>query len=180
VAAFTRLPYFTGSAWQGGPALPDPTLGWILLTASTGHPGEGPGREVIRRWTAPHDGEFSIAGKISHGETIGDGVRGRIVSSRGGLLGEYVVFHSSMATNLESVSLRRGDTIDFVVDCRGSITNDSFEWAPIVRSMQSEQPGEWNAAANFSGSQPKTTPPLTAWEKYAQVLLETNEFAFVD
>src|SRR5204863_441893 len=33
VVGFKPLPHFTGMAWQGGPKLPDPTLGWVLLTA---------------------------------------------------------------------------------------------------------------------------------------------------
>jgi hypothetical protein len=35
----------------------------------------------------------------------------------------------------------------------------------------------WDSAAEFSGPRPT---PMTPWEKYAQVLLESNEFAFVD
>jgi hypothetical protein len=38
-------------------------------------------------------------------------------------------------------------------------------------------PAEWNAAAQFAGPLPKRLGP---WEKYAQVLLESNEFVFVD
>ena len=33
VADFKPLPHFTGMAWQGGPKLPDPKLGWVMLTA---------------------------------------------------------------------------------------------------------------------------------------------------
>ena len=39
----------------------------------------------------------------------------------------------------------------------------------------------WNAQADFSGPQkPAEKRPLTAWEKYAQVLLLANELIFVD
>jgi len=40
---------------------------------------------------------------------------------------------------------------------------------------------EWNAKTDFSG--PQKAPekrPLTNWEKYAQVLLLSNELMFVD
>ena len=36
---FHALPYFSGSAWQGGPHWPDANLGWVQLTAQGGHPG---------------------------------------------------------------------------------------------------------------------------------------------
>ena len=35
----------------------------------------------------------------------------------------------------------------------------------------------WSAEEDFRGPAPR---PLTIWERYAHVLLETNEFAFVD
>ncbi len=38
-ASFTPLPHFSGSYWQGGPAIPDPTVGYVLLHAAGGHAG---------------------------------------------------------------------------------------------------------------------------------------------
>ena len=44
-----------------------------------------------------------------------------------------------------------------------------------------KDPGEeWNAFASFSGPPEKAPEPLKPWEKYVQVLLESNEFSFVD
>jgi hypothetical protein len=43
-----------------------------------------------------------------------------------------------------------------------------------------EARGTWNSAAEFAGPPEKPPTPLSAWEKYAQVLLQSNEFAFVD
>ena len=37
---FSRCRSFIGSAWQGGAKLPDPTLGWVMLNATGGHPGD--------------------------------------------------------------------------------------------------------------------------------------------
>src|SRR5690606_33923928 len=53
VEDFTPLPHFTGSAWQGGPELPDPKLGWFILNAEGGHSGPPSLGAVVRRWTAP-------------------------------------------------------------------------------------------------------------------------------
>jgi hypothetical protein len=38
---------------------------------------------------------------------------------------------------------------------------------------------EFNAKKQFAGPAPKIQP-FTPWERFAQVLLETNEFLFVD
>src|SRR5260221_5233313 len=39
LTTFTPLPHYTGAAWQGGKALPDPKLGYCLLTPQGGHAG---------------------------------------------------------------------------------------------------------------------------------------------
>ena len=41
-------------------------------------------------------------------------------------------------------------------------------------------PVYWDAAADFGGPPAPTPEPLEPWEAYAQVLLASNEFLFVD
>jgi hypothetical protein len=184
VAAFQPLPHFTGMAWQGGPALPDPKLGWVMLTATGGHPGRD--RAAIRRWKAPRDGEVSITGTVSHAGAQGDGVLARIVSGRQGELASFAVRRGEAETRLSGIEVKAGETIDFLVECRGDEGWDSFEWAPVVRLTERNAatagaaPREWNAQADFAGPPGAAARPLDPWEKYAQVLLLTNEFMFVD
>ena len=96
--AFHPLPHFTGSAWQGGEKLPDEKTGWVLLNAAGGHPGNDPQHAAIRRWTAPREGQLAITGALKHESDPGDGVRGRIVSSRLGVVGEWTVHHAKKQT----------------------------------------------------------------------------------
>jgi hypothetical protein len=100
-------------------------------------------------------------------------VRGRIVSSRHGELASWNVNGSSAETRLGGIKIEKGDTIAFVVDARLDPENDVFSWAPVIKSGEQT----WDAKNDFSGPAPQ---PLTVWERYAQVLFETNEFAFVD
>jgi hypothetical protein len=71
------------------------------------------------------------------------------------------------------------------VDCRTDENSDSFEWAPKVRLLEASSGAPaaasmtWDAAADFSGPQPPARP-LSRLERYAQVVLMSNEFAFVD
>jgi hypothetical protein len=188
VKSFAALPHFAGAAYQGGKAVPDAKLGWAILNAAGGHAGNDANHAVVRRWTAPRDGAVSVAGTLAHGSASGDGVRGRIVSSRHGELASLTVHNKSAQTQLDAVDVKAGETIDFVVDCRASVTSDSFTWPVVVRMKNipdavagGEDTQEWNSQGDFAG--PETKPraaPLTAWEKYAQVLLQTNEFVFVD
>jgi hypothetical protein len=175
--SFTPFNYFDES-WQGAPTLPDPISGSARLRAAGGQPGEDPQHAVIRRWVSPVTGKIDIEGSLSHDQTdlpTGDGVRARIVSSRHGELASWIVNGSGAEAALTGITVEKGDAIDFVVDGRADTENDAFTWAPKIRLEGAEK--EWNASADFRGP---TAKPLSVWERYAQVLLETNEFAFVD
>jgi hypothetical protein len=175
-ADFHPLPTYTSQGWQGGAKLPDPALGWCLLTATGGHAGNDVAHGVIRRWTAPQAGTIAIAGTLSHRSPAGDGVHGRIVSSRQGELASWQVARLDAETKISGLIVEAGETLDFIVDCRADNNSDSFAWAPSVRMGEEE----WNAQAAFGGPAPKAPPPMSAWEKYVHVLLESNEFIFVD
>ena len=183
LASFKLLPHFAGKAWQGGEKVPDEKLGWLMLNATGGHPGDGAKNVIVRRWTAPADVTVSIQGTLEHQAEAGDGVRGYIISSRSGALGFWPVFHGKREMQIPKLEVKKGETIDFVVDSNQSIDSDSFLWAPSIKSIaQAGSSGKelaWNAKEDFGGP---TEPvvPLNAWEKYAQVLLMSNELAFVD
>ena len=127
-----------------------------------------------------------IKGELNHPSEKGDGVRARIVSSDHGLLGEWTARHGQTETLLASVNIRKGEFIDFVVDCRETVEFDSFHWSPLLQRVaptpaHGDDATEWSAKADFSGPpKPKEKRSLTAWEKYAQVLLLSNELIFVD
>jgi hypothetical protein len=81
--------------------------------------------------------------------------------------------------------VKQGDKIDFVTDCYGNVDSDSFGWSPTIRFVAdaSAKPGqrmEWSALDDFTEAAHAMHPNLDAWQKYAQVLLLTNELVFVD
>jgi hypothetical protein len=85
--------------------------------------------------------------------------------------------------------VKKDDNIDFVVDFRANLNSDDFKWSPVLKlardSALPADPGadytnEWNARRDFSGPPAVPPKPLGPWEKYAQVLLLSNEFMFVD
>jgi hypothetical protein len=183
VTNFRPLPHFTGSAWQGGAALPDPEFGWVYLNAQGGHAGNDLRHAAVRRWVAPRDGQLTISGTVAHKNKEGDGVRARIVSSRAGELASWTLKQLEAEMKIKGLDVKKDETIDFLVDCRGEVTSDEFVWAPVLqmaKAAAANAPGdttEWNAAAQFAGPPPA---PLTPLEKYVQALLLTNEFMFLD
>ncbi|HYP09286.1 MAG TPA: hypothetical protein VER03_23885, partial [Bryobacteraceae bacterium] len=118
----------------------------------------------------------NIEGTLRHGQgavPYGDGVRGRIVSSRDGEIASWAVNGSTAETRLNGIAVEHGDTIDFIVDGRLDPENDNFGWAPVINSGGQS----WSARNDFAGPPPEQ---MSVWARYAQVLLQTNEFAFVD
>jgi len=176
--SFSKLPHFTGSAWQGGGSYPDDKFGWAQLTADGGHAGNDPQHAVIRRCISPIDGAVSISGAIGHIHKEGHGILARIVTGRQGELASWRIQNQKAQATIDPVEVKKGDTIDFVVSIRESLNNNDFTWSPVIKSA--EPKSEWNSKKDFAGPPAPPPQPLTAWEKYAQVLLMSDETIFVD
>jgi hypothetical protein len=180
---FNLLPRFNGTAWLASGKKADANLGAVQLTALGGVPGRT-NIAAIRRWIAPRDGVISITGQLVHTQSAGNGVRGRIVSSRLGLLGQWPVHNSRAAAAVDNVEVKENDTIDFIVDYAGKGQAGGFQWAPVIEMAKAGAeemglPHVWDAKENFIDPK-KVRQPLGAWEKYAQVLLFSNEFFFIE
>jgi hypothetical protein len=147
-------------------------LGYAIVHAAGGHAGNDQQHLSVRRWTAPRAGTVTLVGKLTYGGGgCGDGVRGRIVSSRTGLAGEWVVHktddpatnHPEATTDLAGLVVEPGETLDFAVDCREGPGCDSYGWALDLKltSPDGKPVVHSNAAADFG------TPPATAWTHLA-------------
>jgi mono/diheme cytochrome c family protein len=175
VSSFRPLSYAAEAGYRGGKAFPDPELGYLLLNAQGGHPGRDAAHAVVRRWTAPAALTVGIQGQLAHRQPEGDGVRARIVSSRTGLLGEWQAHNGEAKTEVAATSVQRGDTLDFIVDAKGGEAFDGFAWAPTVRTADGKQ--VWSAATGFG---PPVGSAASRLALYAQALMMTNEFLFID
>jgi hypothetical protein len=168
VKRFQALTDYADAAWQAGPGQDA-----VRLTAEGGV--AGPRCAAIRRWMAPRDGIVRVTGTL--GCASGPVVHGRLVSGRTGELGAWSIRQGKVEVRVEPIAVQRGDTLDFLVEAQGATA--PFVWAPHIRIID-VPPGEiagvrseWKAETDFRGP----PQPLSAWEKYAQVLLMANEFA---
>lgn len=178
VEHFDKLPHFTGESWQGGPAWPDARLGWVQLSAVGGHPGNTRATPCIRRWTAPRDMSVRVESEVRHEVATGDGVRAFLVSSQNGQLGAAKVHQSSAPLNTETITVKKGETIDFIVDIDKVLNSDQYIWKATISELdEARLTTVWNSAADFPTNAAKRLGPL---EQLAQILICSNEFLFVD
>ena len=178
VIDFTKLPHFTGKAWQGGAEWPDPKLGWVQLTATGGHPGNERSHAAIRRWTAPRRMMIKIRSKLTHEASVGDGIRAFIIDSRVGELRSATIHKKSEDLNVEPIQVEKGETIDFVVDIGELLNSDQYLWkVSLAETNADERANLWDSQGDFPDEPVKQ---LSAWEQLAQTLLCSNEFLFVD
>ena len=188
VSEFQPFPLFANNQWKGGPLEVDPVLGRASLNSRGGFAGPDSSLAVIRRWVAPRAGCVAVTGQLSiqlnSTQPLGDGVRARIVSSRHGQLGTWIVHGTEETTELKDLAVEPGDTLDFVTDARGRDQHANFAWAPIVRleaaTTDAKEKLLWDSAKDFKAPAAAPAPTFDAWERLAQVLLEANEFTFLD
>ncbi len=174
---FQKLPVFGKAGWQGGQTFPDQALGHVSITASGGHAGRDAMHSPIRRWRTPEPGVLTVKGKLERPVLGGDGVRVRVISSRCGILGEWIAEPGGqVGTHLSGVEVQDGEYLDFVTDCRENDNSDGFKWELDIESGF----GCWNSRKDFSGPPSAEAALPGPWMRYAQMLLATNEFVFVD
>ena len=176
VVEFTEMKTRTDDRVAPQAKIPDAVNGFAFLTAKGGHPGNDERHAVIRRWRSGAAAQARVEGELKVPAKTSQGVRARIVSERRGLLGEWIVKGGeTTAVTLASLELAAGETLDFILDDLNGANSDGFAWAPTIKDAKT---GETiaSAAAEFG----KGVDAQSAWSALAQVLLESNEFNFVD
>ncbi|MBL9151827.1 MAG: PSD1 domain-containing protein [Verrucomicrobiales bacterium] len=176
VKDFTSIANFDGKAFKGS---------GVMLDAMGGDPGPASHLSTIRRWVAPLDGEVDISAELVHMDEKSDGVVARILSSRDGLLGEWKARNQAVCTDLAKVSVKKGDTLDFIVSSVGGKDAAAYQWSPSIVMPGAELPAmpgmsrRWDARVDFSN--PKAPlKPLSAWEGLCQAVLLSPEFAVME
>lgn len=161
--------------WQPSVTMPDKKgMGYLHVFGGGGHPSNDPKHGAIVRWQAPDEMGAIVSGNLHRRSDQGDGVRLRVVHSRLGLIRELDIMGTeNKAFELSDVQMKKGESLDFVVDCKQGSNSDSFTWKLDVRPGGGKK---WSLADQFGGPGRIATP----LENLAQALLCANEFMFVD
>lgn len=178
VLEFQELPVFHDGRWSGGTKMPDTKLGWCMLTRDGGHTGHGLQFCPIRRWVADQDCEIQVTSRLTHSSEHGDGVLGHVIVGAESKASQHA-HHGSKSIDTGAIPVEAGQSVDFVADCGGNESHDSFAWTITMHQrVAGEVVRTWKSNDDFSTVPPATR--LTAFEQLAQILLLTNEFMFVD
>ncbi|NOY01085.1 MAG: DUF1553 domain-containing protein [Verrucomicrobia bacterium] len=182
-ATMKPFPYHTSRVMQGDAEYPDKKngLGWTRLTPEGGHAGGGR-NALVRRWTSPVTGMVEIAGSLNHGAEQGNGIRAAVYGPKGKIK-QWVSHNAKVETLVGAIEVKQGDALDFVVDAIGDGYYDGFQWIPVV-VVKGERKMLWSSKRGFP--KPKKTMAgkiqpgeFGPWQSYAQVLLMSNEFVFI-
>ncbi|TWU22017.1 Planctomycete cytochrome C [Novipirellula galeiformis] len=182
VGEFVPFTVFKDNRWQAADTIPlAGPLGYASLLKDRGHSMRQSDGGLVRRWTSPVSGNVTITGRLSHSEARGDGVQADVWCGPKQIFSE--VGHNEKRDFGPLTSrIEKGQTIDFVVNGRASDAFDSFVWRANIRIVTDDgQRIETDSSKDFQGPQNReTVRPLDQLEQLAQVLLMSNEFAFVD
>lgn len=182
VTALERFQHFTGDRWQTSSEFPvDSPWGYAFVEREDAHPPRASDRAVVRRFTAPFDGDVVVRGQVGHRQQDGDGVELSV------WIGDDRKFKETQKANNRPLppmrgKVKAGQSIDFVVSNHKFDSFDGFFLRATVRLIGRDGESiETNSVKDFAGPMAMTaSQPLDRAEQLAQVLLMSNEFAFVD
>ncbi len=182
ITATEPLAHFKEGKWQSEEKFPsDGPRGYAFFSADSGHAPRQTDLGVTRRWTVPTNGTVRIYGEIKHANDSGDGIRAMVFIN-----GELKWDEKQKSTNRPFGPLdywvEAGQTIDLVAMPGENDNSDSFFWTSRLSLKTPEGTTiDADTEKDFSGPiRTKAIEPLDRLEQLAQVLLMSNEFAFVD
>jgi len=123
----------------------------------------------------------TLQGNINHSSDQGDGVVFSI-HAKGKIIYQTTQLNAKQTHGPHNIQLRAGETVDLVATAGSSSSFDSFEWtATLQTTTPNGQSYERDSQNHFSGpfTQQKTRP-LDRLEQLSQILILSNEFAFID
>jgi cytochrome c553 len=180
VKTFKPFEWYLNGEWRNTPMPGDPRTSPSILNGRGGLTYDGRSNALIRRWIAPFDGRVAIDGLLEQNFENGcrkcEGVQASVVASGSGRAGNWTAGPNRTGTSVNEVAVRRGDTIDFIVDAGKGGSGNGFKWAVTIKRLDGASE-DWSSVRDFRNP---TVSGLSAWERYAQVLLAAAEFLIID
>lgn len=181
---FSALKQYRDGRWQASNEFPTTApFGHAYLGKTGGHTTSDPSLGVIRRYTAPQNEKVTLEGRIRHNSKQGDGVTFSI-QTNGKQIYASTQLNSQQRHGPHSIKLNAGDVIDLIATPGRTSSFDSFEWTAKIQSEPKQDKGqgsERDTTKHFSGPfEIEKIQSMDRLEQLAQILILSNEFAFID
>lgn len=179
---FHPFEYWIDNVWQVGKERPlkNNPLSYLYVDGKgRTHPGHTAKESAIFEWRAPEDIRVSVSGDVLRSNVgKGNGVRVKLATTAQGVIFDQVLDPAKdrLTVALPEVRLAKHECLYFIIDPHEKNSSfDSVIWNPQITDLEGRWP-RWGLVESFSG--PAT--PATTWGAYAQALLNTNRFLFID
>ena len=156
------------------------------MGAGSGHPGSK--WPVVMQWTSPFEKELiRIRGTVKRSNEAGNGIRAWIISNRAGKVREQLLKPVDSVEMSAELEVSQNEVLSFVIESENQDTNsDGFTWVPVIERID-QLTGQatviTKADTDFCGPEGwplKRPKPQSTLSQFAQVLMMSNEFQFVD
>ncbi len=176
---FSHLDAQNKNRWSHTGVVPDPVWSFASLGQQSGHPGSGPVASAAR-WTAPRAMTVRLSGQVKRASDKGDGLRAFVVSGSAGVVQDVFVGPGKTENVNVTVKLAQGETVALAFGCEKNLSFDSFEWQLALHeggALITDARRDFIGSDGWPLSRGKPQSPLA---QFAQVLMMSNEFQFVD
>ncbi len=179
---FHPFEHWVEETWQVGAERPlkNSPLSYLYVNKDgRGHPGNTANESLIYEWRAPADLRLALNGVVERSNVgKGNGVRVKVATSGGGLVVDRLLdpAKDKLEVKIPELKVASGETVYFIVDPHEKNPSyDSVRWNPELSDLDRKWPN-WELVESYSGP----ANPASAWGAYAQALLNTNRFLFID
>jgi Protein of unknown function (DUF1553)/Protein of unknown function (DUF1549)/Planctomycete cytochrome C len=157
-------------------------FGYASITTGGGHTANDTSKAVVRRFTAPVAGKVTVREDFGHQSDQGDGVHFALwMGDR--RIHDDIQKAARANRGPKTYSMKAGETLDFIAYCGRDSSFDSFDWKiKVVLQMPDGRTLSTESDKDFADTQSieKKHRGLDRLSQLAQVLLMSNEFAFID
>ena len=182
VDSFEPLSVIAQDKYQYADEMPtDGPAGYAQLTRVGGHTPRRSGMAVVRRLRSPAAGRLVVRMQLQHTSDNGDGVR-FAMHVDGKQQFQRHVQSAKQPYGPQSVQVDAGSLVDFAADNFRNDNSDGFRWT-ITATLRTDDGRviDIQSEKDFTtGSRPPAVEPPSRLAQAAQVLLMSNELAFVD
>lgn len=88
--------------------------------------------DAVRQWVAPHDGAIRVEGQVEVKQPGGSGIYAKILKNATEVWPERLVTCGKTESHDTTFSVRKGDSLSFIVRRNGAIPADKASWDPVI------------------------------------------------